>query len=349
MVTMLEPLEVCNLACKGCGRIREYHESVIMKKKMLSVEKCLEVVEEAGAPVVIMAGGEPLIHPQINEIIAGIIQQKRFVYTCSNGLLMERAMQTLKPSKYFCWVVHLDGMEASHDYWVDRKGTWNIAIEAVKQALSEGYRVCTNTTVFKDSNIADLHELFRYLTDLGVEGMMVSAGYPYMSVGEQDMFLQREESIRTFKQVLDVTKYFNFYNNPLYLSFLRGERHYDCRAWTNPTYTPLGWRKPCYLLADEHTDSLAELMDESLWEQYGTGKDPRCASCMMHCGYEAGIVEEALTNPGEFGALAKGYLKQGMGNGGKTGRSAGEPERQPNVAAPSLAPGQEPDASYSER
>ena len=190
MVTMLEPLEVCNLACKGCGRIREYHESVIMKKKMLSVEKCLEVVEEAGAPVVIMAGGEPLIHPQINEIIAGIIQQKRFVYTCSNGLLMKRAMQTIKPSKYFCWVVHLDGMEASHDYWVDRKGTWEIAIDAVKYALSQGYRVCTNTTVFKDSNVDDLHELFRYLTELGVEGLMVSAGYPYMSVAEQDMFLQ---------------------------------------------------------------------------------------------------------------------------------------------------------------
>ncbi len=318
IVTMLEPLETCNLTCKGCGRIREYHESVIMKKKMLSVEKCLEVVEEAGSPVVSIAGGEPLIHPEIDEIVSGIIKQKRFVFVCTNGLLLERAMQKIKPSKYFCWVVHLDGMEESHDYWVERKGTWEKAMKALKQALKEGYRVCTNTTVFKDSKVGDLHELFQLLTDLGVEGMMISAGYPYQSVPTHDIFLERKESIQTFRKALDPTRSFNFYNNPLYLSFLRGERDYPCQAWTNPTYTPLGWRKPCYLIADEHTQSLQELMEASLWEHYGVDKDARCASCMMHSGFEAGIIQGAFTSPQEFGALAKGFLKKGKAGGQKT-------------------------------
>ncbi len=260
IVMMLEPLETCNLTCKGCGRIREYRESVILKKKMLSVEKCLEVVEEADAPIVTIAGGEPLIHPEIDKIVEGITAQKRFVFLCTNGLLMERGMQKIKPSKYFSWVVHLDGMPDVHDYWVERKGVWNKAMDALKHALDQGYRVCTNTTLFKDSNVEDVQELFQTLTDLGVEGMMLSAGYPYASVSMRDIFLEREESVRTFRKVLDPTRHFNFYNNPLYLSFLRGERDFPCQAWTNPTYTALGWRKPCYLIADEHTDSLDELM-----------------------------------------------------------------------------------------
>lgn len=311
IVTMLEPIEACNLTCKGCGRIREYLKSVILKNKLLSVAECLQAVEESGAPVVSIAGGEPLIHPKIHEIVAEIIKQKRFVYLCTNGLLMERAMERIKPSKYFCWVVHLDGMAAIHDYWVERRGTWEIAMRALKHALKEGYRVCANTTIFKESNISDLHELFELLTDLRVEGIMISAGYPYQSVPEQDIFLERRESIRAFRAILDPARRFRFYNNPLYLAFLRGERSYPCRAWTNPTYTPLGWRKPCYLIADEHIYSLEELMEGSLWGRYGVGKDPRCSCCMMHSGFEAGIVQQALTDPKEFWALIKGFLRNG--------------------------------------
>jgi hopanoid biosynthesis associated radical SAM protein HpnH len=312
IVMMLEPLETCNLTCKGCGRIVEYRESVILKRMMVPVDKCLEVVAEADAPVVSIAGGEPLIHPRIDEIVAGIIEQKRFVFLCTNGLMMERAMEKIKPSKYFCWVVHLDGMRDVHDYWVEKKGTFDKARQALLRAIDAGYRVCTNTTVFKDSDLDDLHQLFRFLTDAGVEGMMVSAGYPYQSLPDRDIFLEREESISTFKKALDPTKHFNFYNNPLYLSFLRGERDYPCQAWTNPTYTPLGWRKPCYLIADEHTQNLDELMEAGLWEQYGVGNDDRCASCMMHSGFEAGIIQHALTNPVEFGSLAKGFVEESV-------------------------------------
>lgn len=308
IVTMLEPLETCNLTCKGCGRIREYRDSVIRKKKMLSVEKCLEITAEAGAPVVSIAGGEPLIHPEIAEIVSGIIAQKRFVFLCTNGLLMEKGMEKIKPSPYFSWVVHLDGMPEVHDYWVERKGTWDKAMQALKRALDEGYRVCTNTTIFKGSDIEDLHRLFGMLTELGVEGMMVSAGYPYVSIPDRDIFLERELSIETFRKALDPSRKFRFYNNPLYLEFLRGERNYPCQAWTNPTYTPLGWRKPCYLIADEHTDTLAELMEPALWDRYGVGNDPRCATCTMHSGYEGGIIQEAFTTAGGFLDLAAAFL-----------------------------------------
>jgi hopanoid biosynthesis associated radical SAM protein HpnH len=317
IVTMLEPLETCNLSCLGCGRIREYRESVIKQKKMLSVEKCLEIVEEANSPIVSIAGGEPLIHPQIEEIVQGILDQKRFVFLCTNGLLMEKGIAKIKPSKNFSWVVHLDGMAETHDHWVDRVGTWEKAITGVKHALEEGYRVCTNTTIFKDSNEEDLHNLFRYLTELDIEGIMVSAGFAYESVTTQDIFSNRDLSVQLFQKILNPSKKYKFYNNPLYLEFLRGERDYACTAWANPTYTPLGWRKPCYQIADEHTSSLSELMEDGLWEQYGVGNDPRCASCMMHSGYEAGIVDSMFTSPREFGRLIMSFLRNG--GGGRTG------------------------------
>ena len=310
IVTMLEPLETCNLSCTGCGRVREYRESVINLKKMVPVEECLKVVQAAGAPVVSIAGGEPLIHPQIDQIVAGIIAQRRFVFLCTNGLLMETAMQKIKPSRYFCWVVHLDGMEEQHDRWVERKGTWEKAMRAIEQALAAGYRVCTNTTIFKNSDVEDLHALFQRLTDLGVEGIMISAGFPYASLPDQDIFLERQESTAVFRQALAPERHFSFYNNPLYLDFLRGERDYPCRAWTNPTYTPLGWRKPCYLIVDEHTQVLSELMDPALWEGYGPGRDPRCASCTMHSGYEGGIIQQAFTSPAAFVDLARGFFRR---------------------------------------
>jgi hopanoid biosynthesis associated radical SAM protein HpnH len=309
IVTMLEPLETCNLCCSGCGRVREYRETVIDLKKMVSVDKCLEMTKLAGAPVVSIAGGEPLIHPQIDQIVAGIINQKRFVYLCTNGLLMEQAMEKIKPSKYFCWVVHLDGMEEQHDHWVGRKGVWDKAVHGIKRAQAKGYRVCTNTTIFNESDLADLHALFQYLTELDIEGLMISAGFSYTSIQKQDVFLERQRSAQLFKQILDPTKRYKFYNNPLYLEFLRGEREYLCQAWTNPTYTPLGWRKPCYLLVDEHTERLEDLYNETLWADFGVGNDPRCASCTMHSGFEGGIIQHAFTSPAGFASLVKSFLR----------------------------------------
>lgn len=344
VVTMLEPLEVCNLTCKGCGRIREYRESVIEKKLMLSVEDCLRVTAEADTPIVSIAGGEPLIHPHIDQVVAGIIAQGRFVYLCTNGLLMERGMEKIPPSRHFAWVVHLDGMPDVHDYWVERQGVWSKAMQAVDKALAAGYRVCSNTTMFKTSDVGDLQRLFELLAEKGVEGLMISAGYPYEQVPDRDIFLEREASLATFRKALDHPKKLPFYNNPLYLDFLRGQRDYPCRAWTNPTYTPLGWRKPCYLIADDHTDSLADLMDPALWEQYGVGKNPRCATCTMHSGFEAGIIQQVFTDPVEFAALVKAGLGLGRKNGRASDRlaefsSAGEaPATAGELSAFTLAP-----------
>ncbi len=315
LVTMLEPLEMCNLACEGCGRIREY-ESVI--HRTMTADECLSAVAESGAPIVSIAGGEPTMHPQIGEIVNRITAQKKFAYMCTNGLLMERVMKQVKPSKYFCFVVHLDGMEEQHDKSVYRKGVFKVAMRAVQSALDKGYRVCSNTTIFKGSDIDDLHQLFGTLTDMGIEGCMVAPGFDYESVPNQDLFLTRKESHEYFKKVLDPSKNFRFYNNPLYLDFLRGNRDYQCTAWSNPTYTIMGWRKPCYLLATEgHTQDVNELMDGALWEKYGVGKDDRCANCMMHCGFESATIFGAMSNPKDFIPMIKGmaFNKSGIGAG----------------------------------
>jgi len=268
-------------------------------------------VEEAGSPIVSIAGGEPLIHPQIEEIVEGIIAQKRFVFLCTNGLLMEKTMDKIKPSRYFSWVVHLDGQEEVHDFWVEREGTWEKAWKAMERAVDEGYQVFTNTTIFNNSDVDDLHQLFQNLMSLGVNGLMISTGFAYQAVASKDIFLERGLSFNTYKKVLDPSRKYNFYNSPLYLDFLRGNRDYPCRAWTNPTYTPLGWRKPCYTIADEHTYVLEELMEDSLWENYGVGNDPRCASCTMHSGYEAGIVQEMFTTASGFAAMVSSAFKNG--------------------------------------
>ncbi len=312
LVTMLEPLEKCNLACEGCGRIREY-EPVI--DSMLTVDQCIKAVEESNAPVVSIAGGEPTLHPQIDQIVAGIIEQKKFVYMCTNALLMERVMKRIPPSKYFCWVVHLDGMEEAHDKSVYRKGVFKIAVRSIQKALDEGYRVTTNSTVFNGCDEDDLIEMFTMMTEMGVEGCMVSPGYKYDAVPNQELFLSRQRAREIFKNVLNPERHIRFYNNPLYLDFLRGDREYQCTAWSNPTYTPLGWREPCYLLGDRHTQNLDDLMDEELWEGYGVGKDPRCASCLMHCGFESASIFGAISNPKDALRMIKEGAVQNSGLG----------------------------------
>ena len=232
LVTMLEPLEACNLACEGCGRIREY-EPVI--DRMLTVNQCMIAVNDSGAPVVSIAGGEPTLHPEIDEIVKRIIAQKKFVYLCTNALLMERIMTRIPPSKYFCFVVHLDGMEEAHDKSVYRKGVFRIAVKAIRAGLEQGYRVTTNTTVFNGCDEDDLIEMFTMLTDMGIEGCNVSPGYKFEAVPNQELFISRQKARKIFKNVLDPKRGLRFYNNPLYLEFLRGNREYECTAWSNPT------------------------------------------------------------------------------------------------------------------
>ncbi|CAI8005331.1 hypothetical protein GBAR_LOCUS4157 [Geodia barretti] len=286
LVTMLEPLEMCNLACIGCGRIREY-KSVL--DKMMPVDEAISAVKESGAPIVSIAGGEPTIHPRIHEIINPAGGGK------------------VAPSKYLCWVVHMDGMEEKHDESVARAGVFNKAVEAISEALDRGYRVCTNTTVFRGSDVEDLTEMFRMVSDIGVEGSMISPGYDFIDAPDQEIFLTRQESHELFKQLLDPenSEGAKFYNNPLYLNFLKGDREYQCTAWSNPTYTVMGWRKPCYPLADEHVEHVSELFEKDLWQNYGVGKDPRCSNCMMHCGFESATIFNAVQSPRDWATLIK--------------------------------------------
>ena len=304
LVTMLEPLEMCNLACVGCGRIREYQPVI---DKMMPVDVALDAVKESGAPIVSIAGGEPTIHPKIDEIINRLIDQEYFVYCCTNGLLLDRMLPKISPSKYFCWVVHMDGMEEKHDASVDRKGVFKKAVQGMELALSRGYRVCTNTTIFKNSDVEDLWEMFRLVKEIGVEGSMISPGYDFEDAPDRDLFLTRRESRNIFKKLLDPTRTggMKFYNNPLYLNFLQGDREYQCTAWSNPTYTILGWRKPCYPLADEHVQDVNELYEADLWQKYGVGNDPRCANCMMHCGFESATIFQAISTPKDWATLIK--------------------------------------------
>ena len=316
LVTMLEPLEMCNLACVGCGRIREYKPVI---DKMMPVEEALNAVKQSGAPIVSVAGGEPTIHPKIDEILNRLVAQKYFVYCCTNGLLLERLLAKVPPSKYLCWVVHMDGMEEKHDESVARSGVFKRAVEGIGLALDKGYRVCTNTTVFRNSDVEDLWDMFRLVGDIGVEGSMISPGYEFEDAPDQELFLTRQESRNVFKKLLNPikTQGMRFYNNPLYLNFLQGEREYQCTAWSNPTYTIMGWRKPCYPLADDHVQDVNELYDEKLWERYGVGKDPRCANCMMHCGFESATIFQAVSTPKDWATLIK------SGAAGKSGLSAG--------------------------
>ena len=304
LVTMLEPLEMCNLACIGCGRIREYKPVL---DKMMSVDVAIDAVKESGAPIVSIAGGEPTIHPRIHEIINRLVSEKYFVYCCTNGLLLERVMEKVPPSKYLCWVVHLDGMEEKHDESVARAGVFKKAVSVLEQALDRGYRVCTNTTVFRGSDVEDLSEMFRLVSGIGVEGSMISPGYDFIDAPDQDIFLTREESHTIFRELLDPenSEGARFYNNPLYLNFLKGDREYQCTAWSNPTYTVMGWRKPCYPLADEHVERVAELFDDDLWKKYGVGNDPRCSNCMMHCGFESATIFTAVQSPRDWATLIK--------------------------------------------
>jgi hopanoid biosynthesis associated radical SAM protein HpnH len=302
-VTMLEPLEACNLACAGCGRVREYRDVI---DRRLSVDECVAAVRESGAPIVSVSGGEPLLHREIGDIVQALRDDGRFLYLCTNGLLLEEKLDLFPPSRQLCFVVHLDGTEAVHDRVTERPGTHRTAMAGIREALRRGHRVCTNTTLFHGSDAGDLHTLFGDLQRLGIEGLMVSPGFAYGDVANRDLFLERAESIDAFRRVLDPAKGFPFYNNPLYLDFLRGDRDYPCAAWTTVTYTVLGWRLPCYAIADRHAASVDELFDDEVWSAYGPGVDPRCGNCMMHSSFEGASILDALSKPSKLLRVARG-------------------------------------------
>jgi len=286
LVLMLEPTHRCNLACAGCGRIREYRDTL---SQMLSVEECLASAAEADAPVVAVTGGEPLLHPAIEEIVAGLIEQRRFVYLCTNGLLMKESLGKFTPNPYFTFNVHLDGLAETHDCLVGRRGVFAKAMEAIEAAKRAGFRVCTNTTVYKGTDPGEISQLLSLLMERGVDGVLLSPGFSYEAV-EEEIFLTREEIHRLFRTILSHADGVRFYNTPPYLEFLKGERELQCTPWGNPTRNPQGWKQPCYLITDGHCRTFRELMEGTDWGRYGVGKDPRCANCLVHSGFEASAV-----------------------------------------------------------
>jgi hopanoid biosynthesis associated radical SAM protein HpnH len=290
---MLEPLFRCNLACAGCGKI-QYPAHIL--KRQLTPEECFKAVEECGAPMVSIPGGEPLLHPQIGEIVEGLVARKKYIYLCTNALLLEEKIGLFKPSRYLTFSVHMDGQREHHDFSVCREGGYDAAVAGIRAAVSRGFRVTTNTTLFDGADPKSVRVFFDEMMDLGVEGMMLSPGYSYDKAPDQAHFMGREKTRRLFSLILSNRRkrwYFN--QSPLFLEYLMGLRDYACTPWGMPTYNLFGWQKPCYLIQDGYTDTFAELIDHTDWQRYGAGSgNPRCANCMMHSGYEATAVNDTF-------------------------------------------------------
>ncbi len=296
LVLMLEPLLRCNLACAGCGKI-QYPPHVL--KRALTVEQCLAAVEECGAPIVSIPGGEPLLYPHIGELVQELTRRKKYVYLCTNALLLrEKLEQNLfTPSKFLSFSVHMDGLREEHDASVCRDGVYDIAVDAIREAVRRGFRVTTNTTLFNTSEPMRVRDFFDAMMDLDVEGMMVSPGYSYEKAPDQDSFLERERTQELFSEVLaGRKKRWRFNQSPLFLQFLMGKRDFECTPWGNPLYTIFGWQRPCYLLQDGYAATFRELMDETPWEEYGRESgNPHCQDCMVHSGYEPTAVHATFT------------------------------------------------------
>jgi hopanoid biosynthesis associated radical SAM protein HpnH len=293
LVMMLEPLMRCNLACAGCGKIQ--HPAAILRRQ-LTTQQCLDAANECNAPIVSIPGGEPLLHPQIDEIVAGLVRQKRFVYLCTNAIKLEESLHLFKPSKYLAFSVHVDGTREEHDEAVCREGVYDVAIDAIRAAKKSGFRVTTNSTLFKTSQIASIRQLFDQLMELGVEGMMISPGYSYEKAPDQENFLNRAQTESMFREVLaDRPRRWKFNQTPLFLEFLQGRYNLECTPWGNPTYNIFGWQKPCYLLDEGYCETFAELMESTKWDAYGhQSENPKCRNCMVHCGFEPTAVAETF-------------------------------------------------------
>jgi len=297
VVLMLEPLFQCNLACAGCGKI-DYEDEILQKR--MSKQECLDAVDECGAPVVSIPGGEPLIHKEMPEIVEGIIKRKKFVYLCTNGMLLSKHLHKYKPSPYFSFSIHLDGLKEKHDASVCRDGVFDKVIEATKEALDKGFRVNVNCTLFQEETPEEIAEFLDFCKDLGVEGVTISPGYSYQHAPQQEIFLKRQSSKQLFRDLFKLGKgrKWPLSQSSLFQDFLAGNQSYRCTPWGNPTRNIFGWQKPCYLLVDEgYADSFKSLMEETDWDHYGTGKNPKCADCMVHCGYEPTAIDDTLRHP----------------------------------------------------
>jgi hopanoid biosynthesis associated radical SAM protein HpnH len=287
LVLELEPLYQCNLACAGCGKIQ--HPDHVLQRR-LSVQQCVDAVEECGAPVVSIAGGEPLVHKEIDRIVEALTARKKYVFLCTNALLMRKKLDQFTPSPYFAWMVHIDGTKERHDQVVCRDGVFDRAVEAIREAKSRGFRVYTNTTFFEPDGAPEIRAILDYLNDeLGVDQMQISPGYAYEKAPDQEHFLGVERTREIFRAAFadGRRKRWRLNHSPLYLDFLEGKVDFACTAWGIPSYSVFGWQRPCYLMADGgYAKSYKELVETTDWSSYGRGRHPKCANCMAHCGYE---------------------------------------------------------------
>ncbi|MFQ5659487.1 MAG: adenosyl-hopene transferase HpnH [Gammaproteobacteria bacterium] len=297
LVLMLEPLFRCNLSCAGCGKI-DYPEEILDKR--LSFEDCMAAIDECGAPIVSIAGGEPLIHKDMPRIVRGYINKKKFVYLCTNALLLSKHLAEFTPSPYLTFSVHLDGNRDRHDASVCRAGVFDKCVDVIKEARSKGFRVTINCTLFQGESAQEVADFMDMAMGLGVEGVTISPGYSYERAPKQDVFLQRKEGKQLFRDLfkLGKGKKWRFNQSSLYLDFLAGNQSYECTPWGNPTRNVFGWQKPCYLLVGEgYAPTFQALMEETDWGKYGTGRNPKCANCMVHCGYEPTAVDNTFQQP----------------------------------------------------
>ncbi|MFH1874586.1 MAG: adenosyl-hopene transferase HpnH [Pseudomonadota bacterium] len=286
LVLMLEPLHACNLTCSGCGRIREYQDSM---SKMVSLKDCLKATDDCGAPVVSVCGGEPLLYPQIKELVESLLVKKRVVYLCTNGQVLKDKLSLFKPHPFFNINVHLDGLASTHDLIVEKKGAYQKAVEGIQLALAKGFTVCTNTTVYKQTTSSELKKFIQEVKALGVHGILISPSYSYEDVADQSIFMTTQEINKKFQDLDEVCRSKKIWSTPLYIDFLQGKRKFTCTPWGNVTYNIKGWKAPCYLITNEHYANYQDFMNKVNWDKFGPGQDKRCQYCMVHCGFEATV------------------------------------------------------------
>lgn len=290
MLVELEPLFACNLSCPGCGKIQ--HPTEVLRRRM-TVEQAVAAMEECGAPMVSIAGGEPLLHPEIDRMVRELLARKLFVYLCTNGVLLRRKFDLFEPSPYFSFVLHIDGLDERHDLAVNRDGVFDECVLAIREAKAKGFRVTTNSTFFNTDTPETIREVLDFLNDeLEVDAMMVSPGYAYEKAPDQEHFLAIEQTQALFRAAFahGRRKRWRLNHSPLFLDFLEGRVDYECTPWGIPSYSVFGWQRPCYLLGDGYVDTYRELVETTDWETYGRGRDERCSNCMAHCGYEPSAV-----------------------------------------------------------
>jgi hopanoid biosynthesis associated radical SAM protein HpnH len=326
LIVELEPLFQCNLECAGCGKI-QYPDHILRKR--MPVEQAVAAIEESGAPMVSIAGGEPLIHPEIDQIARELIKRKKYIYLCTNAILMERKLDLFEPSRYFAWAVHMDGLRERHDESVCRDGVFDKAVAAIRAAKARGFRVTTNTTFFTHDSPDTVRQVLDFLNDeLQVDAMMISPAYAYEKAPDQEHFLGVQQTHELFSQAFSggARKRWRLNHSPLFLDFLEGKVDYQCTAWGIPSYSIFGWQRPCYLMSDGYVETYKELVETTEWERYGRGRDPRCANCMAHCGYEP---TAALATASSFRESIRALISSRQ-----WGRGGGEPPTQPPRQGP---------------